>query len=247
MKKNKLIASAIAAIMMLALTGCDLTIRDGNKISVLNASAIDTEKDITKFPFAVEASESDGLIGPDSSIGPFKNLKDFDKDSGISISFAVKGLGSDWTMLFQLPSGNIGLTCLHSCSNKEWKANLWPTGYPTENSPAQAYDVYLNSKDFIYVTISMHGDEIVFYKDGERMFGYSDSVEGCHGGDPAFPTIENYVTSLINDIAEYGFYCIHPSDSWALGTGGNYLMKNLSFHFAVSDDEAEKMYNSWKK
>ena len=237
MKKLKLLCSAFAvAAVLFTATSCDLELRD--KIDLVSF-----EYDAQQLSAGnIYGSGSDYKIYTDTSINDFGDYLTL--SDGIAISFKIENCGGDWSQLFQTKNGNIGLTCCHYTEDSIWKGNIWPAGYPCTNSPASAFDVFLNTS--CYVTISISQSSITWYKDGERMFCYDDTNKN-YGADTSVPTMATYCSGLLQAIKDDGIYCINPTDSWARGTGGDYNIYAIRCTKAVSDAEAETLYNTYGK
>ena len=238
MKRFKLFCSAIAALTVLALAGCDLEVPDSEK-----ADYIVSEYEIEKLPYS-----ADGVVTIGSIVQPLTDVKKSDGSAwtiadGLSLSFAIGSLSSDWTQIFHTDSGNIGLTCMHYCKDGVWTANIWPDGYPTENSPAEKYDIYLNTD--CYVTISITEKDITFYKDGEKMFHYADSGSDKVGyaADTAFPGMESWCKGILQSFIDSGCE-FRSKDTWT--TDITYKMNNFNLDVAVDASGAKTKYDAYK-
>ena len=247
MKKFKTICSAIAALTVLALAGCDLNVPDGDKVEY----PVPEEDSVEKLPYTKDT------VSIGTTLSPLSGTKTSDGsawtiDKGLSFSFALSGLDSDWTQIFHTNSGNFGLTCMHYCEKGAWKANVWPTnnvddkenGYPSENSPAKTYNVYLGTD--CYVTISLTKQDITFYKDGEKMFHYADDgkTKVGYNADSAFPGMESWCTGVLTDLLNSG--CEYRSkDTWTSSI--KYNMTNFEIDIAVDADGAKAKYDVYAK
>lgn len=235
MKKLKTICSAIAALTMLALAGCDLEMSDSEKVSFFQS----------KFDTSIQLPQTLKKAGIDMSIPAMTEFKKADgtawtKEAGVSFSFYLSGYTDDWSMIFQVPSGNFGTTTAHQCEDKIWKKNSF--GCAAGNG---AWDEFL--KD-CYVTISISSDGYMkFYKDGALVTTYGGTT-APYGFNTCEFTISGgeWVKNILNDIAASGIYCVHPSDSWAAGKDGEYTMAKFSLDVAVDDAGALAKYNAYK-
>lgn len=161
-----------------------------------------------------------GDIETDTEISPINVTE----DTGISMSFFIKNYSSDWTMIFQTAVADIGLTCMiFPDSNR-----CYPTDYPSENSPAKSYDVFLNS--YCYVTISISSTGITFYKNGKKMFNYDD----VNGGFTSYSsiTMADLCKKIIKSISVLGIPSVHPS-------GDSYTISELYIAGSMTEEQAK--------
>ena len=237
MKKIKF-CSAIAAFFMLALAGCDLEIPESMK-----APYADADYEVKELPFV-----NAGYVPQDAVLEPLNGAKlsggeewDVEED-GISISFYLTGYTSDWSMIFQVLSSNFGTTTAHQCNNKLWVKNSF--GCADGNG---TWDQF-NNQD-CYVTISMDYDAgtMTYYKNGQKVtvYGGDTSPYGFAASDFTI-TGKEWVQGIMDDIADYGIYCMHPTDTWANGNAGDYKMKYFVVDVAVDDDGANTKYDDYK-
>ncbi|MBR0100508.1 MAG: hypothetical protein IJP90_12475 [Treponema sp.] len=238
MKKLKTICSAIAALTMLALAGCDLEVPDSEKVEFY-ASDFSTDE---KLPQTIAKAGIDMKLDPMTS---FKKSDDsaWTKEDGVSFSFYLTGYTKDWSMIFQVPSGNWGTTTAHYCENSVWKANAW--GCQNGNG---TFDQFNNVDCFVTISMDYSTGTMTYYKDGQKVTVYGTGTNGgFNGGDAAFPLsdVSEWIKSLIDDIAESGIYCIHPSDSWANAGAGSYSMKSFTLDVAVDADGAKAKYDAY--
>ena len=239
---------------MLALAGCDLEIPKDKELAYMQGGMEVSELPVTK-PSIVKDDSLEPLYGVTKADGTEWTTAD-----GLSISFYLEGYTNDWSMIFQTDAGSFALTCLQYCENGDWQANAWPVGYPSENSPAATYDVYLNADCF--VTINITPSDITFYKNGDKMFHYADG-DADEGGDTKkigwagdspssisgkyFPaTMSKWCTGILDAIQDEGIYCIHPTDSWANGSAGDYSMTYFIVKEAIDADGAAALYENYK-
>lgn len=235
MKKLKTICSAIAALTMLALAGCDLEMSDSEKVSFFQS----------KFDTSIQLPQTLKKAGIDMSIPAMTEFRKNDgtawkKEDGVSFSFFLSNYTKDWSMIFQVESGNFGTTTAHQCENKVWQKNAF--GCSDGNG---VWDEFL--KD-CYVTISISADGLMkFYKDGALVTTYGGST-APYGFNTCEFTIGagEWVKNILNDIATNGVYCIHPSDSWANAGASGYTMAKFSLDVAVDDAGALAKYNAYK-
>lgn len=242
MKRFKLFCSAIAALTVLALAGCDMEVPDSEKVEILEDNADPVEMSVTKLPYLVE-----GRVGPDSSLAALKGAKKADgtewtaKD-GLSISFYMTNYKSDWSMIFQVPSSNFGTTTAHYCDNKTWKANAY--GCQSGNG---TWDEFITSKCFVTISMDYVNHTMTFYKDGEKVTVYGTGEKGGFDVyDAAFDT-DAWVTNILKDIESNGIYCIHPSDSWANASQGRYTLSYFYVDESLDDNGAKDVYDNWVK
>ena len=114
---------------------------------------------------------------------------------------------------------------------------FWPTNYPSDNSPARSYDVYLKNKCYVTVSVSQTG--MTFYKNGRKMFNYDDTNGGFAGYAPEvaeLPTMATYCAGVLKAIAESGVY-ICPTTSW-VSNNVDYTMTDLYISTAMTAEEA---------
>ena len=243
MKKFNLICSAIAAFGMLALAGCDLTIPESKKCEYATA-----DYEVETLPYLLE-----GVVQKDSVLEPLNGVKKSDgttwsTSDGVSISFYLSSYTSDWSMIFQVPSSNWGTTTAHYCEDKIWQANAY--GNQDGNG---TWDQFNNNDCFITISMDYTHSNMTYYKNGEAVtvYGKEDSEGNAltKGGfkdhDAAFDT-DTWVQNILDDISEYGIYCIHPTDSWANASAGDYKMKYFVVDVAVDADGAEAKYEAYK-
>jgi len=236
MKKLKLICSAIAAFGLLALAGCDLEIDESDKVYYFS-SEFNTDE---ALPQTVKKA------GIDMKLDPMTNFKKSDnsawtKADGVSFSFYLSGYTSDWSMIFQVPSGNWGSTTAHYCEDSTWKANAY--GCQDGNG---TWDQFNNVDCFVTISMDYSTGTMTYYKDGQKVTVYGTGTNGGFSGkDAGFPDVSEWIKSLIDDIAESGIYCIHPSDTWANGSAGSYSMKYFTLDVAVDDDGAKAKYDAY--
>jgi|GEM_PF-3491702 len=236
MKKFKLICSAIVAFTVLALAGCDLEISDSEKVKYYTAE-FDTE---TALPQTITKAGIDMKLDPMTG---FKKSDDsaWTKNDGVSFSFYLSGYTSDWSMIFQVPSGNWGSTTAHYCENSSWKANAY--GCQDGNG---AWDQFNNVNCFVTISMDYSAGTMTYYKDGVQVTVYGSGTNGGFAGkDDGFPDVSEWIKSLIDDIAESGIYCIHPSDTWANDSAGSYSMKYFTLDVAVDADGAKAKYDAY--
>lgn len=234
MKKIKYICSAIAALFMLALAGCDLEIPENLKPKMAVA-----EYSVDALPYVVQ-----GYVPQDAVLYPLDELDDYDVESdGLSLSFYLSGYTSDWSMIFQVPSSNWGTTTMHECSNKTWVSNSF--GNASGNG---AWDQFNNVN--CYVTISMNYDDgtMTYYKNGEQVtvYGGETSPYGFASWGSTSKTGKEWVRGILDDILTDGIYCIHPSDSWANASAGSYTMQYFVVDKEVDAEGAVEKYNTAK-
>ncbi len=244
MKKIKF-CSAIAAFFMLALAGCDLEIPES-----LKAPYAEADYKVETLPFV-----NAGYVPQDSVLEPLNGAKlsggtewDVEED-GLSISFFLSGLGTskvsgpDWSMIFQVLSANFGTTCAHKCNNKVWVANAW--GCAANNG---SWDQFMAEDCYITISFDYDAGTMTYYKNGEKVtvYGGDTSPYGFGGHDTGFPTGKAWVQGIMDDIADSGIYCIHPTDTWANGGYGDYKMKYFVIDVAVDDDGANTKYENYK-
>ena len=87
---------------------------------------------------------------------------------------------------------------------------------------------------------------MTYYKDGQKVTVYGTGTNGGFAGaDAGFLDVSEWIKSLIDDIAESGIYCIHPSDSWANAGAGSYSMKSFTLDVAVDADGAKAKYDAY--
>lgn len=237
MKKIKF-CSAIAAFFMLALAGCDLEIPESMK-----APYADADYEVKELPFV-----NAGYVPQDTVLEPLNGAKlsggeewDVEED-GISLSFYLTGYTSDWSMIFQVPSANWGTTTAHQCNNKVWLKNSF--GNAADNG---TWDQF-NNQD-CYVTISMDYDAgtMTYYKNGQKVTVYGGDTSPYGFAVSEFTiTGKEWVQGIMDDIADFGIYCMHPTDTWVNGNAGDYKMKYFVVDVAVDDDGAKSKYDDYK-
>ena len=234
MKKIKSICSAIAALFMLALAGCDLEIPESVKPDLASADYA-----VKTLPYVVE-----GYVPQDTVLEPLEDVEDYDYEvDGLSLSFYLSGYSSDWSMIFQTPSSNWGTTTMHICNNKAWVVNSY--GCADGNG---AYDQF--NKNDCYVTISMNFENgtMTYYKNGEQVtvYGGETSPYGWKYWGSTTITGKDWVQTILDEVYLYGIYCIHPSDSWANGNAGDYTMQYFVVDKEVDADGAKAKYEAAK-
>ena len=236
MKKFKTICSAIVAFTVLALAGCDMEVPDSEKVEYFSAEFVTDEK----LPQTLSRAGIDMKLAPMTG---FKKADDsaWTKEDGVSFSFYLTGYTSDWSMIFQVPSGNWGTTTAHYCENSVWKSNAY--GCQADNG---AWDQFNNVACFVTISMDYSEGTMTYYKDGQKVTVYGTGTNGGFAGaDAGFPDVSEWIKSLIDDIAESGIYCIHPSDSWANAGAGSYSMKSFTLDVAVDADGAKAKYDAY--
>lgn len=238
MKKIKF-CSAIAAFFMLALAGCDLEIPESIK-----APYAEADYTVETLPFINE-----GYVPQDAVLEPLNGAKlsggeewDVEED-GLSISFFLSGYTSDWSMIFQVPSSNFGTTTAHICNNKTWAANSY--GNADGNG---SWDQFNNNDCYVTISFDYDAGTMTYYKNGEKVtvYGGDTSPYGFASWGSDTVTGKAWVQGIMDDIADFGIYCMHPTDTWANGNAGDYKMKYFVVDVAVDDDGANTKYENYK-
>lgn len=238
MKKIKF-CSAIAAFFMLALAGCDLEIPESIK-----APYAEADYTVQELPFV-----NPGYVPQDAVLEPLNGAKlsggeewDVEED-GISISFFLSGYTSDWSLIFQVPSSNFGTTTAHICTNKTWVANSF--GNAADNG---TWDQFNNNDCYVTISFDYDAGTMTYYKNGTKVtvYGGDTSPYGFSTWGSTTITGKQWVQGIMDDIADYGIYCMHPTDTWANGNAGDYKMKYFVVDVAVDDDGATTKYENYK-
>lgn len=219
---------------MLALAGCDLEIPKDKELVYAQGGMEVSELPVTK-PSIVKDDSLEPLYGVTKADGTEWTTAD-----GLSISFYLEGYTNDWSMIFQVPSGNWGTTTAHQCENSGWVANAF--GNAAGNG---VWDQFNNVE--CYVTISISADGYMkFYKDGELVTTYGGDAPGGFAVCEFKITPGKWVQNILSDIENEGIYCIHPTDSWANGNAGDYFMTYFIVDRALSDEEAKDLSQNYK-
>ena len=164
--------------------------------------------------------------GAGGSIGPVSELSAY---TGVSVTFRVKDMGSDWDVMFRTANGTqVYLSVLNfnnantfeasATLSEEAKTILQEHGLATDGS--ESWQLFLGSlcKDGECVaTISYNVDgSVAFYRDGELMLTYAANTAIGTG------TVRDLVDSMIAQVRTQGLSVVYPVSNVIIAYAADY-------------------------
>ena len=219
------ICSAIAALSMLAMAGCDLGLRDD--------PLGETGKTIRKTLPSLATANSDGTYTATcayvTNAGTTLRFEEgvVTEKTGVALSFCItNAITSDWTDVLTTKSTITRLATMDYLPDGVYECHA----FEASTLVGKDYTTYLEQACF--VTISFNADgSIYFYKDGAAMTTENNAAKKFDGSTH---TIKDQCAALIADLAAGG------------SVTANVAMKNLTATAAVDADAAKALYTSLK-
>ena len=245
------ICSAVAALFMLALAGCDLELR-GDELGEVGKTARLIVYELTEPTLGEDGKPASYSAACDVVTNAGSTIEiDGDAgvttDTGIAFSFCIDGnVTSDWTHVISTKHTATNLATMEWFENGDAvvTTNIFEDGIGLQNSAA--WDVFLNEPSF--VTISFAKDAVAFYRNGELVVGGTATNNNKFRDEKH--TVAEQAAALINDLTNGG----------TVTTG--VLMKNLTVTASLdkiakkfadatgssytADDVAKVLYSSLK-
>lgn len=171
--------------------------------------------------------------GAGGSIAPIGGLSSY---TGVSITFRVKDVKTDWDVMFRTPGGtqiylsvlnlnNINLYETGAALSEAGKAILEEHGLDTDGT--HNWQLFLGSLcegGECIATISYNVDgSVTFYRDGELMLTYAaDTPIKSDTGGPSAGPVKSLVANIIAQIRTRGLNVVYPVSNVIVGYAADY-------------------------
>lgn len=168
------------------------------------------------------------------TIAPVAGISQY---TGVSITFRVKDVGSDWDVMFRAPGGNaiVYLSVLNyrnenifeaeATLSEEGKQFLTENGYGVTgfNHVIFLDEVEANQENGCVATISYNVDgSVAFYRDGELMLTYAANTAIGTAG-----TAKDLVACMIAQIRTQGLSVVYPVSNVIIAYAADYDKENV--------------------
>ena len=185
-----------------------------------------------------EAIRDDGYLvkaepGAGGSIGPVSELSTY---TGVSFTFRVKGMGSDWDVMFRTANGtqvylsvlnykNVNIFESAATLSEEAKAILQEHGLATDGS--QSWQLFLGSLcegGECVATISYNVDgTIAFYRNGELMLTYAaETPISVDENTAPVGTVSDLVNTMVAQVRTQGLSVVYPVSNVIVARAADY-------------------------
>ena len=239
MKRFKLICSAIAALSMLALAGCDLEIPKENR-----ADKLDTSVTVDNVPFTKE-----GEILPSTTV--LIDTTRISQETGLSVSFwlllgeegeehddntyewqtPVKIADEDAVNIVYIDVGPLGVFLKDGGENLYEHFAKRGSDFTEDN-----WKIFCWERQKMYMTVSFNADgSIVYYKNGKRALTYESSTVVKD-----LITVKDGCEAAIN-YALNGDFTLHATEE------KDYIMEDVTIDVGLDDDGVSKQFANVSK
>ena len=172
--------------------------------------------------------------GAGGSIAPIGGLSSY---TGVSITFRVKDVKTDWDVMFRTPGGtqiylsvlnykNVNIFESAATLSEEGEQFLTENGYGVTgfNHVIFLDEVEANQKNGSVATISYNVDgSITFYRNGELMLTYAaDTPIKPDTGGPSAGPVKSLVANIIAQIRTRGLNVVYPVSNVIVGYAADY-------------------------
>ena len=184
-----------------------------------------------------DAIRDDGYLvkaepGAGGSIGPVSELSTY---TGVSFTFRVKGMGSDWDVMFRTANGtqvylsvlnykNVNIFEASATLSEEGEQFLTENGYGVTGSNHVIFldEVEANRENGSVATISYNVDgSIAFYRNGVLMLTYAADTPIGTG------TVRGLVDSMIAQVRTQGLSVVYPVSNVIIAYAADYDKENV--------------------
>ena len=172
--------------------------------------------------------------GAGGSIGPVSELSTY---TGVSFTFRVKGMGSDWDVMFRTANGtqvylsvlnykNVNIFESAATLSEEGKQFLTENGYGVTgfNHVIFLDEVEANRENGSVATISYNVDgSIAFYRNGVLMLTYAaETPIRVDNTTPAVGKVSDLVRTMVAQVRTQGLSVVYPVSNVIVGYAADY-------------------------
>lgn len=163
----------------------------------------------------------------------FSNLPSLDQSTGVSVSFYVKNINTDWQTTIFGKNFKIHLGCFTLYNNGNWWSDWYEGKHGQGNQNGNSWNAIVPYENEYFVTMSFNANgSITIYRNGQKVYLFT--ADTINTDNSSGVQVKTLTYTIIDELSKYGF------------TTENTNIRHLIVGSAVSDSDALNLYNDNK-